>query len=211
MFPLGSVLLPSMALPLHVFEDRYRVMVDRVLRSDPPEFGVVLIERGSEVGGGDVRVDVGCTARVVEARPSPDGRWALLCVGDRRIRVTGWLDDDPYPAAVTEDWPDADVDGTPPLLDLDRLAPALADVETRVRRVAALGTELGAPGLPEPLELSDDPVLRSYQFGVLAPVGPLDRLAVLAAPGVTDRLDVLTALLADQESLLRARIELGAD
>ena len=47
MFPLSSVLLPTMLLPLHVFVDRYRVMVDDVLRRDPPEFGVVLIERGS--------------------------------------------------------------------------------------------------------------------------------------------------------------------
>ena len=98
MFPLSSVLLPTMLLPLHVFEDRYRVMVDDVLRRDPPEFGVVLIERGSEVGGGDVRTTVGCTARVLDAERSPDGRWALLCVGEHRLRVREWLADDPYPA-----------------------------------------------------------------------------------------------------------------
>ncbi|UDY36407.1 LON peptidase substrate-binding domain-containing protein [Dermatobacter hominis] len=202
MFPLGSVLLPSMLLPLHVFEERYRRMVDDVLASDPPEFGVVLIARGSEVGGGDQRLDVGCVATVLEAQQAPDGRWALMCVGTRRVRVRSWSPEDPYPAAVVEDWPDAGAGG----LDLDD---ALAAVEARVRRVAALGSELGSPGLPEPLELSDDPVERSYQLGVLSPLGPLDRQSVLEAEGPLDRLQVLTGLLAEHEDVLRARLALG--
>jgi Lon protease-like protein len=53
MFPLGSVLFPHMPLPLRVFEERYLVMLSRILADDPAEFGVVLIERGQEVGGGD--------------------------------------------------------------------------------------------------------------------------------------------------------------
>lgn len=203
MFPLGSVLLPSMALPLHVFEDRYRALVDRVLASDPAEFGVALIERGSEVGGGDVRVVEACTARVLEASQAPDGRWALLCVGERRVRVRRWLPDDPYPLAEVEDWPDA-----PAAVDV---RPALDRVEQQVRRVAALGSELGSPSLPEPLDLSDDPVLRSYQFGVLAPFGPLDRLAVLRASGPEERCALLSELLIEQEELLRARLALGSD
>ncbi|MDH3706550.1 MAG: LON peptidase substrate-binding domain-containing protein, partial [Acidimicrobiia bacterium] len=65
MFPLGSVLLPHNALPLHVFEPRYRQMIETVL-DDDRHFGVVLIERGSEVGGDDVRTDVGCLAEIRE-------------------------------------------------------------------------------------------------------------------------------------------------
>ncbi len=67
---------------------------------------MVLIERGSEVGGGDVRSDVGTVARIVEAQELPDGRWALLTVGARRLRVEPWLPDDPYPLADVDDWPD---------------------------------------------------------------------------------------------------------
>ena len=67
MFPLGSVLVPTALLPLHVFEQRYRAMVADVLGGDN-EFGVVLIDRGHEVGGGDVRSDIGTIARVVEAQ-----------------------------------------------------------------------------------------------------------------------------------------------
>ena len=55
MFPLGTVLFPTLILPLHVFEPRYRALVENCLAAPQPEFGVVLIERGSEVGGDDVR------------------------------------------------------------------------------------------------------------------------------------------------------------
>ena len=97
MFPLGTVLFPYALLPLHVFEPRYRLMMRHVLDGDR-EFGVVLIERGSEVGGGDTRFDVATVARVVQAAELPDGRYALATVGMRRVRVERWLDDDPYPA-----------------------------------------------------------------------------------------------------------------
>src|SRR5688500_13997113 len=109
MFPLGSVLLPGMFLPLHVFEPRYRAMVEHCLAGDH-EFGVVLIERGREVGGGDVRTHAGTVARIAEARQFADGRWALAAVGMRRIRVEAWLEDDPYPRAEVVEWPDEAVD-----------------------------------------------------------------------------------------------------
>ena len=101
MFPLGSVLVPSGGLPLHVFEPRYRTLVHDCLARNW-EFGVVLIARGSEVGGADVRTDVGTAARIVESAELPDGRWALVAVGVRRIRVQRWLEDDPYPRADVE-------------------------------------------------------------------------------------------------------------
>ena len=199
MFPLGSVLLPGMVLPLHVFEDRYRALVRDVLDAPEPEFGVVLIERGSEVGGGDVRATVGCSARIVEAAATPDGRWAVVAVGTSRLRVESWLPDDPYPLAEVGEWGD---EPDPP----DRWADALTDAEVALRRTAALGSELGLPALPEDLELSEDPVLRSYQLGVLAPVGPLDRQRLLCCPGPALRVALLVELLAEQEELLRARL-----
>ncbi|MEY3360946.1 MAG: hypothetical protein RL531_665, partial [Actinomycetota bacterium] len=80
MFPLGTALLPGAMLPLHVFEERYRALVEHCLARDG-EFGVVLIERGSEVGGGDRRFAVGTLARIVEAGRFPDGRYALVATG----------------------------------------------------------------------------------------------------------------------------------
>ena len=98
MFPLGTVLFPHAALPLHIFEERYRALVETCLRGDG-RFGVVLIERGYEVGGGDARFGVGTIARIVEAARTPDGRYLLATVGTDRFRIKKWLDDDPFPRA----------------------------------------------------------------------------------------------------------------
>ena len=150
MFPLGTVLVPSAGLPLHVFEPRYRALVHDCLAGDK-EFGVVLIERGSEVGGDDVRTDAGTVARIVEAQELPDGRWAIVAVGVRRLRVAAWLPDDPYPIAEVEDWPDP--------MPGDGFADALADCTALLRRALGLAAEAGDAAAPATVELADDPVL----------------------------------------------------
>lgn len=202
MFPLGSVLLPGMVLPLHVFEERYRQLVEVVLDQPEPVFGVTLIERGSEVGGGDVRAEVGCLAQVVEAAQTPDGRWALVAVGTERLRVVRWLPDAPFPRAEVDACPDGPVDA-------GLLTDALGPVEEAVRRVARLAECLGAPPLPDELELSDDPVLRTYHLAVLSPIGALDRQRVLVSSGPLLRAALLAELLAEQEELLVAQLEGG--
>ena len=105
MFPLGMVLLPGGVLPLHVFEPRYRQMVIDCLQQDgDPEFGQALITHGSEAGGGDERAMVGTVAQMVQIEALDESRYALVAVGTRRIRITEWLPDDPYPVAEIVDW-----------------------------------------------------------------------------------------------------------
>ena len=197
MFPLGTVLLPGAYLSLHVFEPRYRELVQTCL-DGTPEFGVALIERGSEVGGGDARFDVGCVARIVEAVTLPDGRCELGTVGARRIRVCRWLDDDPYPRADVEPWPD------PP--------PGAVAIETRealvsaTRRLLALHAELGDAVAPVTGDVDDDPVLAAYQLAALAPLGPLDRLDLLRAPDPDERAALLARLLDDATDRAVARL-----
>jgi len=201
MFPLGTVLLPGEYLPLHVFEPRYRALVHDCMKGSQ-EFGVVLIERGSEVGGGDVRADVGTIARLVEAVELPDGRFALNCAGTRRVRVKQWLDDDPYPRADIDDWRDEAID----TLDVDELV----TVERTLRRVLALSAEAGDAVARVATEISDDPVLATYHLCALAPLGPADRYRLLTRAGPSERLALLTTLLADAEAVLMMRLEGGA-
>ena len=202
MFPLGSVFMPSTFLPLHVFEPRYRTMVQDCLAGEG-EFGVVLIERGSEVGGGDQRTNVGTVARIVEAVEMPDGRYAIGAVGVRRIRVTSWLADDPYPRADVEDWDDPEPDSSFPV--------ALARTVTKLRRVLAMTSEMGEPAAPATQELADDPVLASYQAAALSPSGPADQQRLLEQPTPDARIDVLLGLLTDEEAYLVRRLELADD
>ena len=201
MFPLSTVLLPGMVLPLQVFEPRYRTMMERCMAGSR-EFGVVLIERGSEVGGGDVRSMVGTVALVGRAEEAPDGRWAVMAMGTRRIRVTEWLDDDPYPRAEVEDWPDDPVD------DESALQEAFTAGAAQLRRLMALANELGNPAQPFP-DLVDRPLEGSYQLSMLSPLGPLDQQRLLCAPGPADRFTVLGALLGEVEDDLRARLAGG--
>jgi len=101
MFPLGSVLFPAMPLALRVFEERYLKLMGAILEDEPSEFGVVLIERGSEVGGGDKRFDIGTTAQVLQIE-APEGPLQVIARGGRRFRVTRWLEEDAYPQAEVE-------------------------------------------------------------------------------------------------------------
>ena len=198
MFPLGMVLFPGAFLPLQVFEPRYLELVEACL-AGTPEFGVVLIERGFEVGGGDSRFDVGCVARILEARELARGRIGLATVGDRRVRVERWLDDDPFPRAELVDWPDGEaVDSDEARLEL---------VAAALRRVLAMASELGDPVPPvASVELVDDVVTASYQLASLAPVGALDRLALLASSTPGARLDLLATVLDDAAAVLASRL-----
>lgn len=201
MFPLGTVLFPTMVLPLHVFEERYRALVRDCLAGER-EFGVVLIERGSEVGGGDVRSDVGTMARIVEVEEYPDGRFGLVSVGRRRVVVDRWLDDDPYPRAEVRDWPDPE----PAADDGERVEAALEAMLVPFRRALALQGELGETSVPATIELAEDPGTASFQAGAVGPIGPLDQRRVLATEGVVDRLELLTGLFAEEAEVLAARL-----
>ena len=181
MFPLGTVLFPEAILPLHVFEERYRTMMEVVLAERPAVFGVVLIERGSEVGGGDVRSDVGTLAVVEGATRAPDGRYALVTRGVARLRVEQWLPDDPYPQAVVEILGGEDGGGDAGEADLAAAAGA-------VRRMEALYSELGARPLPTP---ESDSVWGLCQR---LPVNPLDRQRLLATDDPAVRLALVREL-----------------
>jgi Lon protease-like protein len=118
LFPLHTVLAPGIALPLHVFEERYRVMVRRCLDSSSP-FGVVLIREGSEVAPSTgtsqelAIAGVGTFAEIREASKYADGRWDVLAVGTARFLVREvHTEIAPYLVADVDPYPDApgDVD-----------------------------------------------------------------------------------------------------
>ena len=213
MFPLGSVLLPGEVLPLHVFEPRYRAMVQWCLDADAgPRFGVVLITRGHEVGGGDARHDVGVVARIVRHEQAPDGRFGLLCVGEERIRVTTWLPDDPFPLAMVEPMPEE----APAAAAFEAAMPAVVEAARELHRLL---DELTARTGQEPpstttvldltaVELDDDERRAWWTYAVAAavPLGPADRLRVLAAPGAVARLAVLGEAIEDASSAVRFRL-----
>ena len=101
LFPLNVVLFPGMTLPLHIFEPRYRLMVNRCLETDKT-FGVTLIAEGEEGGPDTTPSLVGTSAEILESTPFPDGRMNLQTVGRRRFRVLSVREEDDYVIGLVE-------------------------------------------------------------------------------------------------------------
>ena len=172
MFPLSSVLFPSMPLTLRIFEERYLRLLGDLMSSDTPEFGVVLVSRGSEVGGGEARMSIGTVASVTEIGTT-DEFFGLESFGSRRFRVNDWLPDDPYPIA--------DIDLIPDLIWDDTLMPARVHLESQVRKFLTLASEFGQLQFGPDFELDDDPVSAIWQLAGILPIGELDRFDLLSS------------------------------
>lgn len=189
MFPLGTVLLPAMPLSLRIFEERYLKLLGDLISEEKPEFGVVLIERGAEVGGGDKRLEIGTLASVNDIG-TLDEFYGLEAKGARRFRVNAWLPDDPYPLA--------DIDLLPDLIWDDSLMPARVHLESRVRKLLTFASEFGDLQYGSDVELSDDPINACWQLAGVLPVGPMDQQDLLQSQSAEELIsrtyDVVVAL-----------------
>ena len=213
MFPLSTVLFPGLVLPLHIFEDRYRVLVRELVANtadEPHEFGVVTLRRGSEVQvvpegdaeqpvqappvTADVLYEVGCTAELRQVTELPDGRFDIVTVGRRRFRVLS-LDQAaaPYLTAEVEWLPDEEADDTAELL-----AP-------RVLAAFRRYLDLLRPASEVLDQVPDDPTVLSHLVAATAQLTVDERHLLLAAPDTTTRLRTELKLL-NREAGLLARV-----
>jgi Lon protease-like protein len=185
MFPLGTVLFPHMPLRLRVFEERYLIMLSELLKANDLRFGVVLIERGHEVGGGEQRFGIGTIAELLRVT-ADEGFVNVAAHGAERIEVIDWLDDAPHPRANVRVLPNLVWD--PDLVTLRDKADRV------VRRTLAVASEFTENIWPADIELSADPVEASWQLAGIAPLGALDQLALLGCPTLTELLTKLIKL-----------------
>ncbi|WIM87244.1 LON peptidase substrate-binding domain-containing protein [Candidatus Mycobacterium wuenschmannii] len=191
MFPLQSAFLPGEDLPLQIFEPRYAEMVRDCLQDNNPRFGTVLISQGREVGGGDMRCDVGTVARITECVDiGGSGLFKLKCATAERIKVCEWLPDDPYPRAVVEEWPDEPGESVS--------AGQIEELEDRMMGLFERIAEARDLPLPDRVEVLGSSVdfsdagERLYALASRIPIGPADRYSVLSAPSAHTRLTALT-------------------
>ena len=161
-----------MPLRLRVFEERYLIMLADLLKTDQARFGVVLIERGHEVGGGEQRFLVGTLAEITQLG-AQEGFVGLVAHGGRRFAVERWLEDAPHPWAEVTELPDLEWD--------PELAGLRADTERLVRRTLALASEFAENIWPADIELADDPAAAAWQLAAIAPLGALDQIELLRA------------------------------
>lgn len=110
LFPLSTVLFPGMRMPLHIFEERYRIMVRECIEEDAP-FGVLLIKSGDEAGAGAVPHQVGTVARIMQVEYLDDGRMNIFTIGQQRFRIVTINTTQPYlrgEVAIVEQGPATD-------------------------------------------------------------------------------------------------------
>jgi Lon protease-like protein len=166
LFPLQTVLLPRAAMPLHIFEERYKEMVWDVTRSGG-EFGIVLARE-------DGVLNIGCTARIDRIlRQFEDGRLDLIAVGQRRFRILSLNSERSYPRAEVEELDDDDFAPAPE----NQLRGALLLHSEYAR---ALGEETETPEPGEPLlsfvlaAISPDLEFRQLLLGIRSEARRID-------------------------------------
>jgi Lon protease-like protein len=200
LFPLSTVLFPGMRLPLHVFEERYRLLVaDLKAQPEPWRFGVIAIRQGREVGAEGVTAlhEVGCVATVRQVAAHADGRFDLATVGTERFRLLRVDAELPYFRGEVE-----------PLQDeVTRTGEAEAFAVNRVQTgfrayLNALADRGG--GVISVADLPDEPVLLSYVVGAAMIIDLPERQSLLAAPTALDRLRLERSLLVRETAMLRA-------
>jgi uncharacterized protein len=185
MFPLGSVLFPYMPLRLRVFEERYLIMLAELLRNEDARFGVVLIERGWEVGGGEQRFGVGTIAEITQLG-AQEGFVGLIAQGGKRFEVTQWLEDAPHPRAEVRELADLEWDiGLSELRD---------QTEHLVRRTLAAASEFAENVWPADIELSSNPLAAAWQLAAIAPLSAIDQIALLRSTSLGELLGRVSRL-----------------
>lgn len=200
MFPLGSTLLPGMALPLRLFEPRYLQMYSDIIDTDR-EFGVVLIERGIESRDDNATYDVGCTAYVVGSGLHEDGTIALVAIGKTRLRVLEWQEPDPYPLAIIEDLEDE------PLSDAGMQT--LETAANRLPGLLAVAAELNPELEAEAPELSEDPLQAVYQLAQLAGLQAFDLQKVLEVDTTDGRVALVDELMVETMEMIELQLRMG--
>jgi Lon protease-like protein len=220
-FPLHVVVFPHLPLPIHVFEERYRLMARDVVADGSPfagRFVVSMITDGSEVeepGAAPAQAEkVGTIVEVRRAERFPDGRWALLAVGVARAALSEVDRSGPYATVRVEPLPDdaGDKEGANRLLP--RVQAALDDYLETVKRFVASAASFGADS-PEittvaasldevlkPIRLPDDPLAASYAVGGVLQIELTRKQQLLELPDAATRLQAELDLLRREARLL---------
>ncbi len=195
LFPLRTVLFPGMTLPLHIFEPRYRLMIEECLSASGP-FGIVLIRSGREVGEAAVPHVVGTLAHISSVERLADGRFNIEAVGQQRFRILGLQHDRAYLAGTVEEFPLEGAEAS----EARRLAAAL--VPWLVRYLRLLGEKSG--GKLDRGQLPSDAASIGYLAGIVAQIPMTEKQLLLSMATATELLDHERAIYRRETALLRA-------
>jgi hypothetical protein len=201
LFPLSTVLFPGMRLPLHIFEERYRLLVAHLrAQPEPRRFGVVAIRTGREVGADGITAlhEVGCVAAVRQIAPHADGRFDLATVGTERFRLLRVDDSLPYYQGEVEPLENEAVSEAG-----EAEAFAVSRVQAGFRAYLNALADRGG-GVISVGDLPDEPLLLSYVVGAAMIIDLPERQSLLAASSALERLRLERSLLVREAAMFRA-------
>jgi Lon protease-like protein len=202
LFPLNTVLFPSMVLPLHIFEERYKLMINTCLAQDKP-FGVVLIYSGTEVGDSAIPHPIGTVAQIANWEWLPDGRMNILTVGERRFRIVEYADEElPYLVGSIEYWDDQPVDYPDQPGLIDDVSHSFIDYLTLIMTLA------DQPLPVSQLQLPADPATLSHHVASNLQIDMNEKQELLEEPSAIARLQRELTLLRREGSFLQRLVSL---
>ena len=199
LFPLNTVLFPGAALPLQIFEERYKEMLQDCLAADS-WFGAVLIKEGVEVGGPAVPHTTGTVAEIVQVSDEQRGRFLISCVGRQRFHIRSISDELPYLSGSVELLAEEADQGVTPELT--------AAVREALAAYLALVSGLGG-GWVRDVPVPTEPVSLSYLAAAALQVDTARKQALLEEPTASSRLRSALSLLNGSTEELKRRVEEG--
>jgi len=198
LFPLNTVLFPGMMLPLHIFEERYKLMIYRCVTENTP-FGVVLIREGNEVGGGAKVYDIGTTAHITKIDPLDDGRMNIATLGFHRFKIHEFVNEEPYLCGLIEDFPLQEIDSPLAVKEASRLGPMLLKYLDIITAISDVDVKLD--------KLPDDAMTMAFLTAIVLRAPMEDKQALLNIPSLPAMLRSERKMLVREAQLMRFFLE----
>ncbi len=195
LFPLPEVVLfPGRQLPLHIFEFRYRIMMNTILQGDR-RFGVLMLDPAT-----GKPAQIGCCAEIVHFQRLPDDRMKVLTLGQQRFRVLNYVREKPYRVGLVEWIEDQAADKD--------LSPLATEVDQLLRDVVHLSAKLSSQNVELPDNIPDLPIELSYWvagnlYGVAS-----EQQSLLEMQNTEERLEREAEILVSTRNHLAARTAL---
>jgi Lon protease-like protein len=198
LFPLPNlVLFPNVILPLHIFEERYKEMINACIASGEV-FGLLLLREGAQEETEHTIHRAGTTARVIQVERLDGGRMNILCQGEARFRVLRFTDSSPYWKGSVDFFEDSDSDE-------ETLMPLWENVAALYGKAYELGLQIN-PGGSSELRLPQSPVDLSFMISYVLDIDAEEKQKLLEMTSTEERLRELVEHVDDSIQKLEKQL-----